>query len=547
MRHLGEEFQKRARNYRELRRLFCAKSSKLIATFVVSAALCCSSMAQSQDTITAQPQDAAAARSQDAATAQSPDAAAESQVRAVRLSSVEGGVQLLTGGDEQNGGQFVDAHQNAPVVEGSRLQTAEDGRAEIQFEDGSVARVTPNSSISLTQLRRNANGDTVSEIEVLSGLAYFEVNNRGGQYTVRFGPNVITPTEESSFRVNLDAYPAEVAVTRGTVHIEGGQEDASDVNTNETIRMEGADYGKLTIIESVVADSWDQWNSDRDKQLSYLESSQTAARASSVNPDDPGWNDLDYYGNWYDAPGYGMMWSPSGVGADFDPYGSGYWGYYQGIGYSWISSYPWGWTPFHCGRWFFIAGFGWSWMPSGFGYGFGGGGWYPFTPVYSPPSGYHVPQRPVPVRGRIPRQRALIPVGRVGTGTMDRWRTPGEPKPIARPMPINGVAVVPVTPVYHPRSTGPLGEGFNGQMRSGVVPANPRFENRGTQGLMPGGRMPVETPGGASRSVQTYHPAPAPSPRYSPPPSAPRYSPPPAPAAPHVSAPATSNGGGKPR
>jgi len=43
---------------------------------------------------------------------------------------------------------------------------------------------------------------------------------------------------------------------------------------------------------------------------------------------------------------YGMMWQPYSVGAGWDPFMNGAWMWYPGAGYAWISSYPWGWTPY---------------------------------------------------------------------------------------------------------------------------------------------------------------------------------------------------------
>ena len=62
--------------------------------------------------------------------------------RGVRLSSVTGQVQVSAAG------QVIadQALENMPLFEGTRLVTGEDGRAEVQFEDGSVARLSPNSS-----------------------------------------------------------------------------------------------------------------------------------------------------------------------------------------------------------------------------------------------------------------------------------------------------------------------------------------------------------------------------------------------------------------
>src|SRR5579862_1850829 len=227
-----------------------------------------------------------------------------SNVRAVRLSDVEGKVQVFNGADPA----FNQALQNMPAVEGMRYVTGEDGRLEIQFEDGSVARVTPNSSVTLSQLHRNPDGSTVTTIDANSGLSYYELNGHAGLYSVRFGPNAVTPTDSAIFRINLDGNPVDLAVTHGTVHVIDGQSLSLDVRTNHSVHFDTQTPGQYQQVESVVADTWDQWNSDRDQALATLEENATTARASTGNPDDAAWNDLDYYGDWYNVPGYGTGW-----------------------------------------------------------------------------------------------------------------------------------------------------------------------------------------------------------------------------------------------
>ena len=87
--------------------------------------------------------------------------------RAVRLAFVEGQVQI------SQGGQVLanPAVANAPLFEGTQVATADDGRAEIQFEDGSVARLSPNSSLTLSVLRQQSEGGgTEIVVEGGSGL-----------------------------------------------------------------------------------------------------------------------------------------------------------------------------------------------------------------------------------------------------------------------------------------------------------------------------------------------------------------------------------------
>jgi len=90
--------------------------------------------------------------------------------RAVRLSNVEGTVHV------SQGGQVLaeTAVANAPLFEGTQVVTGDDGRAEIQFEEGSVARISPNSSLTLKVLRgQGGTGEAVMVLDV--GLGYFEL------------------------------------------------------------------------------------------------------------------------------------------------------------------------------------------------------------------------------------------------------------------------------------------------------------------------------------------------------------------------------------
>ncbi|MBX9450130.1 MAG: hypothetical protein KL787_10605 [Taibaiella sp.] len=74
------------------------------------------------------------------------------------------------------------------------------------------------------------------------------------------------------------------------------------------------------------------------------------------------YDDLSPHGTWMQDPTYGYVWSPS-VGRDFRPYYSnGHWAMTD-LGNMWVSSYSWGWIPFHYGRWVFNDYYGWLWVP----------------------------------------------------------------------------------------------------------------------------------------------------------------------------------------
>src|SRR5208282_2711130 len=129
--------------------------------------------------------------------------------RAVRLSSVDGQVQVTQG----NQVLASPALPNTPLFEGTQISTADDGRAEIQLEDGSVARISPNSSLTLATLGQQGN-TTDTDLVLNSGLGYFEIqgNSSTSQIRIHFGDSVATASGFTVLRVNLDYPPGEVAV-----------------------------------------------------------------------------------------------------------------------------------------------------------------------------------------------------------------------------------------------------------------------------------------------------------------------------------------------
>src|SRR5947209_15100907 len=78
-------------------------------------------------------------------------ALAASQARIVRLSDVQGSVQI----DKNTGLGFEKAFLNLPITQGTQLKTGDNGRAEIEFEDGSTLRLAPNSTVQFNTLGPN--------------------------------------------------------------------------------------------------------------------------------------------------------------------------------------------------------------------------------------------------------------------------------------------------------------------------------------------------------------------------------------------------------
>lgn len=384
--------------------------------------------------------------------------------QAARLSSVDGKVRILQG-DQMLADSAV---LNTPLFEGTQLGTSDDGRAEVQFDDGSLARISPDSSMTLNVLRKSGGG-TEAEVALDSGLGYFELQGAGApeSFRIRFGPNLVTASGFTVVRINLDSSPGELAVFAGNAHLEIGSAAPGgitlDLHEGESVSLNASDSSRYRLAEAIEPDSWDSWNADRDHALAEETGARTTATADlGGNSANPGWSDLDASGNWYNVPGTGYVWSPyESAGPGWDPYGSGSWMWTPRFGYIWVSSYSWGYLPFQCGAWSFYDGFGWGWAP-----GMGGcnpwwnSGYYGINIGYAP-GGYFPPRRPhnpvfPPGRGIRPGPHPLIAVNRLPGGGNRLLATREKDAPIL----IGGKRIQPLAQLPQRPENRPVNSGF---------------------------------------------------------------------------------------
>jgi hypothetical protein len=366
--------------------------------------------------------------------------------RAARLSFVQGDVTI----DHLDNTAGDPAQINMPLAEGARLSTGEDGQAEVEFEDGSVVRVTPNSSLGLTTLSIDPAELFHTQLTVLHGLVYAKLHASSKYfYVIDAGGELVSPVANTTVRINLDQPPATISVLYGTVQVEHASTPEADgykkdVRAGESLTGDPSDSSRYSVSQNVEEDSWDEWNRGRDQAAADAALNRTPARDAFKGDQSYGWSDLDDNGSWYDVPGQGQVWQPTIAqdAEDFDPYGYGSWVAYPGVGYVWASGYIWGWTPFHCGHWSYWNGFGWGWSPgagcrrAGCNFGTTTGGVFAVNIVH-PPSNYHAPTRPIHEAGML----HSIPVGRAPREP-DTWVHPShEPRIIA------GSVVEPIRPV----------------------------------------------------------------------------------------------------
>ena len=304
---------------------------------------------------------------------------ADSNVRIVRLSYIEGSVQI-----DRNTGQFEKAIVNLPITEGAKLRTQADARAEVEFEDGSTVRLGSNTAIQFPQLSLRDSGVKASVLDLESGTAYVDfAGNKGNELAVKFGDQRIELAQAAHLRIVSGDQGPTVAVFKGNIQVEGPS-GTVQVKKNQTASWD-APANALMVAKEIQGEPLDSW----DKEQSQYQQHYATNSYGNYSPYRYGTSDLAYYGTFFSAPGYGMLWQPYFIGAGWDPFLDGAWAFTPGFGFGWVSAYPWGWVPYHYGTWVFLPGYGWAWQP--------GGTWMPWysqPQLLRTPTGFRPPQPP---------------------------------------------------------------------------------------------------------------------------------------------------------
>jgi len=309
---------------------------------------------------------------------------AGSQARIVRLSDVQGSVQI----DKNTGLGFENAFLNLPITQGTQLRTGENGRAEVEFEDGSAMRLGPGTEVEFSSLGLDDSGKRLSQVSLVEGTAY--VNWRAkdkDQITLTFSRDTATLDRPGHVRADATATYAHLAVFRGEAEVEGPAGKVM-VAKNQTATFDESNDDKSKVGNGVAEAPLDSW--DRNATSYYDQYSRNNSYNSS--PYGYGTSDLNYYGSYSNVAGYGTLWQPYFTGIGWDPFADGAWGWYPGLGYMFASAYPWGWLPYHYGNWLYIPSNGWMWQP---------GGWNSWVtaPSYKPTTLVHVNPLVAPTTG----------------------------------------------------------------------------------------------------------------------------------------------------
>jgi hypothetical protein len=271
----------------------------------------------------------------------------DSYMRLVRLSYLEGNVSYQHSSDVD----WSEASINFPLEPGDRIYTGQNGRAEMQFDDGSVCRLAENTDFEILSLKED-----FIQVRILVGLATltaagsvdFEIDTPAAAFsTLRKGVYRFDVVENGD---------SDAIVRKGELEA-ANNEFSQRIQSGELLHVRGGEDPDPALSQYNRRDLWDEWNDRRNADM-------RAGVSQSYLPNNVyiGASEMDRNGRWVDVDTYGTAWVPT-VDVSWSPYSVGRWCYRPFYGWTWVSYETWGWLPYHYGSWHRSASYGWCWIP----------------------------------------------------------------------------------------------------------------------------------------------------------------------------------------
>ena len=276
--------------------------------------------------------------------------------RIVRLSYVEGHVSFQHSSDVD----WTAASVNLALQAGDRIYTGEDGRAEIEFDDGSVLRLAEKSDVEVLALK-----DDFIQFRILLGLSTLTVGSSIG-FEINTPAAAFNTLRKGVYRFDVHENGDSDGIVRKGLMEAANNSFTERLDSGELVHVSPGDQDTHVLSRYTDSDAWDEWT---DRRIADA----VAYDSRKYLPDyvHPGVRELDRHGRWTVIDEYGPAWVPQYVTPGWAPYADGRWCFRPNWGWTWVSYEPWGWLPYHYGRWFHSISSGWCWIPGpSFGFHF---------------------------------------------------------------------------------------------------------------------------------------------------------------------------------
>lgn len=304
-------------------------------------------------------------------------ASAEELPYAARIQRVDGEVAFSDSvANPDADADWTRAVPNQPFSVGDRIYTRDNARTSLAFSGRNFARLDPNTSLDVVSL-----SDRRTQLALRDGSAMFDVGYLAPDEMFEVGTpyGAVNFDQPGLYNVGFDNNGGVlVSVLSGLAQVVG-LGGSGQINKGEMLTLLGQTAAELALsrlnpddagdmVDDYYSyqypDSYDGRYTNYDTYLGdpdYYDPYQRNVSYQYANPNIPGLNDLDYYGDWQNIDGYGNAWRPR-VDSGWVPYQQGSWMNDYPYGPTWVSSEPWGYAPYHYGRWANV-GNQWYWIP----------------------------------------------------------------------------------------------------------------------------------------------------------------------------------------
>ncbi len=242
------------------------------------------------------------------------------------------------------------------------LSTGGDGRAVIQFIDGTLLKLDRNTRVEFLEIGSSDNGKTLSVLARLwNGAILSDVSddNSFNQRSFRIDTEDATVYFLSNGKYRLDRRGNESILRVISGSAEMSENGASTLFHSGEMGRASRGYASISksYFNTFDMDAFDMWaRNTYDRRPSASAQYVPTQIRHYVT-------ELDSNGTWYyDSSLATYVWHPSIVDVGWEPYSYGYWAW-SPFGMTWVSYYNWGFAPFHYGAWDFSVNFGWVWVP----------------------------------------------------------------------------------------------------------------------------------------------------------------------------------------
>src|SRR5439155_5183022 len=244
--------------------------------------------------------------------------ASEDTSRDVRLDIVQGDVRLSRGNHNRPDLKqpWEEALSGESISQGFAISTG-DGRASIDFEDGSTIYLAENSALLFNDLSVNDLGPA-SAVSLLAGSATFQLTPRvGNPFFISTPADRLFVNPPEDFFARVDAYVDATAINPQGIKGETlNRIDTAPVRfaKGETLFMQGGAVVEISAVlqqrrtVAPVSADWDPWVAERAEEKAAVMSA--ALKASGLSSPIPGLADLYRHGTFFQCAPYGTCWEP---------------------------------------------------------------------------------------------------------------------------------------------------------------------------------------------------------------------------------------------